>query len=107
MPHVLKRLVNALSNSSSDNESRNLHHDSLCMNIRMIQQVWEATGGLTAALHPTKLTGAHFDKDNFSKMRVYLSAQVVSSSVVNHSMIVLPKIDANLDYEIYSSPPIY
>ena len=95
IPHVLKRLVNALSNSSNDNESRNLHHGSLCMNILMIQQIWEVTGGLTAVLHPTKLTGGHFDKDNFSKMRVYLFAQVVSSSVAR--MITLACEDDAID----------
>ena len=51
--------------------------------------------GLTAALHPTKLTGGHFDKDNFSKMRVYLSAQVVSSSVA--TMIKLACEDEELE----------
>ena len=82
MPHVVKRLVNALYDSSKESTTRNLHHGDHCMNLRMIEQVWEKTGGTSQGVHTTHLTGAHFDKDNFSKMRVYLCVQVVSGSVL-------------------------
>ena len=82
MPHLLKRMVNALNNSSRDAESRDLHHGEQCLNLNMIKYIWELTGG-NDGLHDTKCKELHFEKDNFSKQRVYLSAQVVSQSVIN------------------------
>ena len=82
MPHMMKRIVNTLYNSSKDDETCNMHYDEYCLNLGMIRQVWEQTGGKKAGLHVTHLSQTHFDKDNFSNMRVYLSVQVVSGRVV-------------------------
>ncbi len=82
MPHMVKRKVNALSNSSKYSKSRNLYYSEHPMNINMIKRIWELTGGEETGVHITKCRGIHWNKDNFNKQRVYLSVQVVSDSVV-------------------------
>ena len=82
MPYVIKRIVNAIDRSSNDRKSRNLKYGGKCINLRMIEQLWLDVGGATNKLNDHNLTGAHFDKDNWAKMRVYLAVQVLSASVV-------------------------
>ena len=81
MPHLVKRKVNNLSNSSKSSECRDLHYGNHSMNLNMIRHIWELTGGTGGELHYTKLRTLHFEKDNFNKQRVYLAVQVVSNSV--------------------------
>jgi hypothetical protein len=108
MPHVVKRIVNALDRSSKSNEARNLQYGKgQYMNLRIIEQVWELTGGKSNQLHCTKLTEAHFHKDNFSRMRVYLAVQVQSNSVLqlilkarDDERVKLPFHDAFYDHII-------
>ena len=82
MPHLVKRKVNNLSNSSKSSECRDLHYGNHSMNLNMIRHIWELSGGTGGELHYTKLRMLHFEKDNFNKQRVYLAVQVVSNSVV-------------------------
>ena len=82
MPHVIKRIVNALDRSSNSSETRNLKYGYRCMNLNLIQNIWKRTGGNLNTLSFTKLSTKHFEKDNFSRMRVYLAVQVLSGSVV-------------------------
>jgi hypothetical protein len=83
MPHVVKRLVNALENSSKKTSKRDLRYGrKQPMNLRMIQLVWEGTQGRTTRLQDTALTMGHFVKDAYSRMNVQLAVQVLSSRVV-------------------------
>ena len=85
MAHLIKRLVNTLDRSSTDKETRNLKFGTMDgdpLGLSNLRDMWYLTGGKSNQMTPTKLTEAHFFKDNFSKMRVYLAVQVVSNSVV-------------------------
>ena len=106
MPHLVKRLVNALYNSSKDDETRDIHYGDHHMNLRMIKQVWQKTGGTGAGVHGTRLTDAHFDKDNFSKMRVYLCVQVVSNSVLRMFTAAFNNPNINLPFKKHEYKPI-
>jgi hypothetical protein len=105
MPHVVKRLVNALERSSNPQAERNLwwgateDQPAQPLNLGMIRQVWEAVGGRTLRLQEGKLSMAHFIKTANSRMRVYLSVQVVSSSVARmvEKAIADDEIDLKLD----------
>ena len=61
MPHVVKRLVHALENSSRKTSKRDLRFGmKQPMNLRMIQLVWEGTQGRTTRLQDTALTMGSF-----------------------------------------------
>ena len=84
MPHLIKRLVNAMDRSSNNNESRNLRYGAgqeAVLDLLRIKEVWWACGGQSNQIG-SKLTQLHFQKDNFSRMRVSYSVQVLSNSVV-------------------------
>jgi hypothetical protein len=82
MPHVVKRIVNAMESSSNPQTDRKLNWDGNPLELWTIRQVWEAVGGRSLRLQDTKLTMKHFVKDAYSRMRVYLAVQVLSRSVV-------------------------
>ena len=82
MPHWIKRVVNGLENSSKDSHKRCLMYKGKPLGLGMIKTAWEAVelGGIST-LRQTKLTIGHFNKNPHSRMRVFLAAQVLSSSV--------------------------
>jgi hypothetical protein len=85
MPHVVKRLVNALERSSNPKAKRDLRWNGEPMNLSMIRSVWEATGGKSGRLQDTKLTMRHFKKDANSRMIVSYAVQVRRLELV-HSL---------------------
>jgi hypothetical protein len=82
MPHVVKRCVNCLENHTlmkhdADNELRPLA-------LKMIHRAWQCFGGgmgpnFIRTDEIANLTSAHFEKNCFSRMRVGLAVQVVST----------------------------
>jgi len=84
MPHLIKRLVNAMDRSSDNKESRNLMYGLLrfVFDLMTLRNVWWAMGGASNQLAETKLTPIHFEKSNWDKMRVGLAMQCLSDSVV-------------------------
>ena len=82
MPHWIKRVVNGLEFSSVSSHKRNLLLNGKPLGLGMIRKAWEAVelGGI-ATLTQTKLTVDHFVKNPHSRMRVFLAAQILSSSV--------------------------
>jgi hypothetical protein len=80
MPHVVKRVVNAMEKSSMAPDQRDLRWKDNPMNLSMIRQVWELIGGQTTSLQATKFTTRHFFKDQNDRMRCSLSFQIVSRS---------------------------
>jgi hypothetical protein len=83
MPHLIKNMVTALEKSSKWTSKRDLKYGNDPINLNAIFEMWKATGGLTHQQSHTKLSTAHFYKDAYSRMRVYLAVQVLSQSVVN------------------------
>jgi len=84
MPHVVKRVVNAMENSSLKSSKRNLKYSPhQPINLGLIETIWDLRQSEEApmSLQETKLTRKHFTKDAFSRMRVSLSMQVLSASV--------------------------
>jgi hypothetical protein len=82
MPHVVKRIVNALEMSSNPRSKRKLRYAGNPLNLWMIQNCWEAMDGRSLRMQDTKFTMRHFHKDAFTRMKVYLSTQVMSGSTV-------------------------
>jgi hypothetical protein len=99
MPHVVKRIVNALEMSPNPRSKRKLRWSGNPLNLWMIQNCWEATDGRSLRMQDTKLTMRHFVKDAFSRMKVYLATQVVSDSVVQMIKRALADDEADCHYD--------
>jgi hypothetical protein len=93
MPHVVKRLVNAMERSSKKKEKRNLRFEKnrYPIDLRMIEGVWQALGGGKLHLSECKLGWQHFLKDAYSRMNVSLAVQVLSDTVV----LMITKVQAD------------
>lgn len=98
MPHIVKRIVNAMDRSSSDRQSRDMKYGDKSLNLGLIKTIWKASGGLSNELKASRLTMKHFVKDNFSRMRVYLAVQVLSNSVVELIIKVRDDEDVKLPF---------
>lgn len=101
MPHLIKRLVNALELSSNPKSFRNLFMNKSPLNLGMIKKVWEAVGGKTYQLQGTKLTMSHFIKGANSRMIVSLAMQVLSMSVA--MLLKTASTDDDIDLPMHSS----
>jgi hypothetical protein len=101
MPHVIKRIVNALERSSLKKEKRDLRcSEKQPMTLRMIQLAWEATKGASLNVNGCGLTKEHFIKDACSRMRVKLSMQVLSNKA--HRMMVKALNDPTIQSTVRS-----
>ena len=103
MPHLLKNIVTAMELSSKPSSKRDLKYGDNPINLNAIKDPWEKTGGKSNQQHPTKLGIRHFEKDQYSRMKVYLAAQVLSNSVVE--MIKSATRDASIKLSL--SKPKY
>jgi hypothetical protein len=84
MPHLIKKIVNALERTDFPTSKTNLRFEGQPLSLKMIEEVWiestaQAGGG---ALRQSKLTHEHFHKDPALRMRVYLAVQITSDSTV-------------------------
>ena len=76
-PHVIKRLVNSMDASGNPRLKRQMCKDGKPISLAMLYNVWKAAGGASVnQLSVNKFSVDHFIKNNWSKMRVYLSTQV-------------------------------
>ena len=88
IPHIIKRIVNALelSNPSSRSRRKLSKFDGAAVRplcLAMIRGAWESLGCLELGqIRESKLTLQHVEKNAFSRMNVRLAVQVVSQSVV-------------------------
>ncbi|XRB19137.1 hypothetical protein RI054_20g89830 [Pseudoscourfieldia marina] len=83
MPHVIKRLRNALESSSSLTSSRSLRFRQEEVSLDVLKYAWKLSGGceVSSLTHGGEdgkcpLSRAHFKLDAFSRMRVPLAMQV-------------------------------
>lgn len=83
-----------------------MHHGLCFMNISMIYTVRKLTGELSASYHNTSLGIKHCYKDAFTKMRVYLVAQVLEANVVRMFEMVLTYKAINLPFYTEQYDPI-
>ena len=94
-PHALKKIVNAMEMSSRSSSGRDLKMPSgliddgkpfyYQINLGMLREVWQSynKSAFSSSLQrERKLTDGHFTKNAFTRMRVYLAMQVVSTSMV-------------------------
>ena len=103
MPHLVKKIVNALEMSSLKKSKRNMEFDGCPLNCKMIQDIWRKTNeGCHHRLMETKLSEKHFNKDGFSRMNVSLATQLLSSSVA--SMMEAAIKDVNISRHLRLKP---
>jgi hypothetical protein len=106
MPHVIKRIVNALERSSLKKEKQDLRYsEKQPMTLRMIQLVWEAIKGASLNMNGYGLTKEHFIKDAYSRMRVKLSMQVLSNKA--YRMMVKALNDPMIQSTVRSKYKLY
>ena len=85
MPHLLKKIVNALERSGVK-KSTDLHFRGQKLSLKMLQDVWLDGNDMVSigSLRTNKLTADHFPpKNSYSRMRVHLAVQVVSNTMVS------------------------
>ena len=59
-----------------------MEYDVKKLNLDMLRNVWECDAGKMGNIRTNILINDHFNKKSYSRMRVYLAVQVVSSSMV-------------------------
>ena len=103
MPHVIKRIVNAMEMSTIDPKTRNLWFGDNPINLGAIRDIWLATEGSDYGLKTTKLSRRHFSKTSYSRMTVHLATQVLSESVANlmEKAIEDPEMDLSMEGRKY------
>lgn len=77
MPHLIKKFRNAF-----DNKSRELRFRGKNMKLSMVEDVWRAMQSGGSEARTTILTCDHFHLNSYSKMRVFLAAQITSQSTI-------------------------
>jgi len=82
LPHWVKKLVNSFENSGFTNHKRSLIKGGFAMSLKLIQEIWERDRMTSNTIRTTKLTIEHFEKNPWSRMRVFLAMQICSASVV-------------------------
>ena len=84
MPHLVKKIANAMYRSSRDDKSTNLIYKGKEINLNMIKVAWESVDQFSmGGIRLTKCTEDHFNRNQYNSMRVYLATQVFSQSVIN------------------------
>ena len=84
MPHLIKKIVNALERSGSVKSTDLLFRDQP-MTLKMLQQLWLCEQGdkNMGSIRTNFLTDDHWPpKTSFHRMKVFLATQVVSSTVL-------------------------
>ena len=85
MPHLIKKIVNALKRSGLSENDTDLYFHEHKLSLNMIHQLWcELGSNLSDSVrNVNKLTKDHFFKNNYSRMRVHLATQICFKNVVN------------------------
>ena len=99
MPHWTKKFVNALERTDFPDSDSNLNFNGQPLSLQMLWQVWQNEGGAAGwGLRTNKFTAEHFEKDSYSRMRVYLAVQVVSMTMCNliDNQLSAEKLNAQL-----------
>jgi hypothetical protein len=82
MPHWAKKFVNRLERTSSSKNNVSLTFRDQPLSLDMIKDAWLWDDEGFSAVRKTVLTEDHFYKNAYSRMRVHLAVQVLSTSVV-------------------------
>ena len=103
MPHWGKKFRNAF-----DNKSRALVFRGKIMSLKMIYEIWQASGDACVRggsyLRKYRFTHDHFKLDSYLKMRVFLALQITSRTCIK--MIGDVCGDENTEYEIEDYEPM-
>ena len=83
MPHLVKKIVNRLERTSSVKNKVDLKFRGEELSLEMIKDAWMWDDDGFGAIRKTFLTEDHFFLNAYSRMRVHLAVQVLSSSVVS------------------------
>ena len=76
--------MNALEKSGSSNSDTNLHFRGHKLPLKMLHQLWCASGSnINDSIRNVYKTKYYFFKNNYSRMRVHLAVQICSENVVN------------------------
>eukprot|EP00978_Attheya_sp_CCMP212_P047092 scaffold421221_cov91-Attheya_sp.AAC.2 len=84
MPHLIKKVVNALEKSDSMKSKRNLKFRGKSLSLNKLQKLFIASGGddYFGSLRQHYFGVDHFDKDAHSRMRVHLAVQITSQHMI-------------------------
>ena len=93
MPHVVKKVVNSMERRGED-----MMLDGKPVSLKILRDVWVATHFHDghAALKRTKLSSAHFDKNQMTRMNVRLAVQVLSATMLNLCKVTLPRTNPDV-----------
>jgi hypothetical protein len=81
MPHVVKKFVNALENSSEEDSKQNPRRNGKPASLQMCEETWQRSW-ILGALRTSKLNEDCFIKDAASRMRCYLAFRITSLGMV-------------------------
>ena len=81
MPHLIKKIVNRLACTSNSKNKASLKYKGKPLSLEMMKVVWLWDNDGFSAIRKTVLTEDHFYKNAYSRMRVHLAVQLLSSSV--------------------------
>jgi hypothetical protein len=106
MPHLVKKLANALEFSSLKKSKQNMVFSGCPLNSKMIQDIWRLTRKKSPhRLMDTMLTEKHFNKNAFLRMVVMYAVQLMSSRVV--MMIKKSLLDPSIVSDLRLCPDKY
>jgi hypothetical protein len=101
MPHLIKKLVNALDASSDDESHRNLWFDDHPLSLGMLHQIWSMwkDQGPEGKMRVVRWSLDHFDRHSNNKMRTFLALQITSASGVELVDEMTKNTDLEADYK--------
>ena len=81
----LKKIDNVLEISGLYKYDTDLRFRGYKLSLNMLHQLWCESGSNTSdsVRNVNKLTNYHFSKNNYSRMRVHLTAHIYSENIVN------------------------
>lgn len=101
MPHLIKKIVNALEMSSDKDSNRDLRLQGMPLSLEMVESMWERSGGGIGVVRSSKHSTDHFNKNPNSRMLSYLAFQITSTSSVAMIREVLEQDVNEKEKEMY------
>jgi hypothetical protein len=83
MPHMVKKVVNALECSGLENSERNLQFRGQPLSLNMCETMWRRSLRDGTGLRTSKLNEDSFKKDAANRMKCFLAFRVTSKTMVH------------------------
>jgi hypothetical protein len=84
MPHLIKKCVNALERSGKSDLKTDLLFKGKKLSLAMLHELWKICGDADgpSSLRNYPFTADHFENNSYNRMRVYLSVQITSHTMI-------------------------